>query len=212
MNKELRKCLEYLDPAARENLAHIICGVRSFRKIFTLLTVVGKQSDIKLFVEEDVADDDLPFIKVPSKDSSLFQLGRRHSPCESLQLIKCFDAWSPASIRIFEDWQWTTLAPTFECGERKNIKHLELLENIPLPFTSHDDTDSSIVNGGQSTVFKVNIHPDHHGFQSSQVRLITHFYFPVLLIQNWSLPTGIPPCYFFCAVSLLCGDDYQLTF
>jgi hypothetical protein len=183
VDKELRRCLDFLDPASRESLKHRICGTRSFKKIFALLTLVDKQSDIKLFVEQDVADNDLPLIKVPLEDSNLFKLSRRHSPCEASELLTCFDGWSPASVRIFEDWQWTTLAPTFECGERKNIKHVELLDKTPLPFTSDIQygVDAGTIHGGQSTVFKVNIHPAHHGFRESQVRIMAQVSFVLLV-------------------------------
>lgn len=131
--------------------------------------IVNKVVHIERFITDEVTDDDLPLCKVSRPDSFLFGLGRKRDP---LVALSCFQSWGPSSIRSFEEWQWTMLAPTFEKGQRKDVKHVVLSHKHPLPFTkdSRLDSDDTISQGGHSTVFKVEIHPDHHNFNTHMVR------------------------------------------
>lgn len=130
--------------------------------------LVNKLLHIESFIGEDVADSDLPLCKVSRPGSHLFGLGRQDG---SQHELNCFASWGPSSIRSFEEWQWTVLAPTFEKGQRRDVKHVVLSHKHPLPFTkdSRLDSDEEISQGGHSTVFKVEIHPDHHNFNNSVV-------------------------------------------
>lgn len=165
MSQELRHCheLRRLGPAHINRVTETVCGDRSFKKIFILLLIVDKLSYIESFITENLADDDLPLCKVSRPRSNLFGLARRQSPREELH---CFKFWGSASVKLFEEWQWTTLAPTFEKGQHRNVKHVLLGPHQPLPFMkdSRLDPDFRITQGGHSTVFKVEIHPDHHDF------------------------------------------------
>ncbi|KAL1882794.1 hypothetical protein Daus18300_000432 [Diaporthe australafricana] len=76
----------------------------------------------------------------------------------------------------FEEWQWTTIAPFFRHGQRKDVQHLELQDQAALPFVqdSRFTANKSAYQrlefeGGFSNVFKVDIHPDHHDFFESTV-------------------------------------------
>lgn len=63
------------------------------------------------------------------------------------------------------------LAPTFEKGQHRDVKHVVLSHKLPLPFTkdSRLNSDDAISQGGHSTVFKVEIHPNHHNFNTTMV-------------------------------------------
>lgn len=165
VGRELRRSydLRRLGSANIDRLAETICGDISYKKIFALLVLVDKLPHIGDFIRENVSDSTLPLCKVPRPGSNLFGLARRQTPSEPLN---CFSSWGSISIRIFEEWQWTTLAPTFEKGQRGDVKHIVLGHQHPLPFTedSRLDSDVRIQQGGHSTVFKVEIHPDHHDF------------------------------------------------
>lgn len=136
--------------------------------MFALLVIVNKLLHIETFITGDITDDDLPLCKVYRSNSYLFGLGRKENPQDALS---CFESWGYSSIRSFEEWQWTMLAPIFEKGQCREVKHVVLSHKHPLPFTkdSRLDSDDSISQGGHSTVFKVEIHPDHHDFNTSVV-------------------------------------------
>lgn len=170
---ELRHCCRGLGPIAIGALARTICGAVSFRKIFALLVLVERVADIQIFLREGVADDDLPLQKISQPGSTVFRLGRCTSPQVTAQPLHCFDGWNTSVMWMFEDWQWATLAPIFHGGERKNVSHVDLKDRDPLPFLSDSryDLGSEIIRGGFSTVFKVDIHPDHHTFRAFKVGL-----------------------------------------
>lgn len=170
VGQELRRWRDFrrLGSAHLDRLTQHICGDRSFKKIFALLVLVNKLPHIETFITDNVTDNDLPLCKVSRSGSHLFGLGRQCNPQDAL---RCFVSWGPSSIRSFEEWQWTVLAPTFERGERRDVKHVVLSHKHPLPFTkdSRFDSEDEILQGGHSTVFKVEIHPDHHNFYTQVV-------------------------------------------
>lgn len=165
VGQELRRWREFrqLGSSNLQRLTQRICGNRSFKKMFALLVLVNKLLHIEAFITDDVTDDDLPLCKVYRPNSYLFGLGRKGKPHDALS---CFGSWGHSSIRSFEEWQWTVLAPIFQKGQRRDVKHVVLSHKHPLPFTkdSRLDSDNAISQGGHSTVFKVEIHPDHHNF------------------------------------------------
>lgn len=170
VGQELRRWHEFrrLGSANLDRLAQTICGDRSFKKIFALLVIVNKLVHIEAFITDDVTDNDLPLCKVFRPGSNLFGLGRKRDTHDAL---RCFESWGHSTIRSFEEWQWTVLAPIFKKGQRKDVKHVVLSHKHPLPFTkdSRLDSDGGISQGGHSTVFKVEIHPDHHNFNTPLV-------------------------------------------
>lgn len=172
VREELRNCCRTLNSAMIEALVQTICGELSFRKIFALLALVGKVADIQRFIGEGVHDDELPLRKIRQPNSPIFRLGRAAAP-NADEPLKCFDGWNTTVIWMFEDWQWATLAPTFYGGERKNISHISLDDRVPLPFLndSRFGVSPNTIRGGFSTVFKVDIHPDHHTFRNPRVSL-----------------------------------------
>lgn len=173
VNKELQHCYPSLDSVSVEKLVHTICGKKKpFRKIFALLALVGKLVDIDRFLSEGVSDDVLPLRTLSQPDSTIFQLGRKvGGPNAEIQALHCMDEWNISAMLMFEDWQWATLAPRFRGGERKNVDHVDLESRRPLPFLndSRYELGSETIKGGYSTVFKVDIHPDHHTFRGLQV-------------------------------------------
>lgn len=173
---ELRCCFRSVDSAAIERLANIVCGPVPLRKVFALLALVEKVTDIENFIREGVTDDVLPLRKVSQPGAVVFQLGRLVPPHGELRPLQCVEGWNSSVMWMFEDWQWATLAPVFQGGERKNVYHVDLESRAPLPFLSDSrhGLGSETIRGGYSTVFKVKLHPDHHTFRNSKVCLSTH--------------------------------------
>lgn len=166
---ELHRCRNGFDPGTIRALSQKICGPRSFRKIFTLLVLTYNLSDIQLFIDDNVTDEDLPLRKVPHEGSNTFQLARRGDVDRPAQPLRCFDEWCALAIRIFEEWQWTMLAPFLDLGKQKNARHFIFPDQILLPFTedSRYAADAKAIQGGFGTIFKVNIHSEHYNFHGS---------------------------------------------
>lgn len=147
--------------------------IQSFKKIFAILVLIEKTPSISKFLEENVNDLHLPLVKVPKgKNGSRFELRLSHMQEKPLE---CFRNWTQFSIRAFEENQWTTIAPFFYKGSNKEVKHFPLSDSVMLPFTSDSRRDKTNefpteIEGGYSRVFKVDIHPDHHSFDLSNVR------------------------------------------
>lgn len=174
VRKELQNCYRSLDSVTIEKLTQTICGnKRPMRKIFALLALVGKVVDIHKFLQEGVSDDVLPLRKLSQPGSMIFELGLSVDSNTEVQALHCVEEWNISAMLMFEDWQWATLAPCFHGGERKNVHHVDLESRRPLPFLndSRYGIGSETIRGGHSTVFKVDIHPDHHTFRGLQVGL-----------------------------------------
>jgi hypothetical protein len=149
--------------------------IKSFKKIFVILLMIEKMEHILDFLEEDVNDLDLPLVKAyKSGNGSRFDLKRSR---EIGKTLKCFRHWSQSKVTNFEEWQWTTIAPFFHGGAGRNVKHFPLQDAVMLPFTkdSRREKNNPIITeieGGYGRVFRVDIHPDHHNFGLSKVKLI----------------------------------------
>lgn len=168
-----------------KRMAQKICGhgqqhhgrhALQYKKVFVTLVLSEKINSIRLFLDDEVSDDDLPLAKVRREDgrSKFFGLARRGEPDVSL---RCFGDWTNLAIMRFEEWQWCALAPFFNRSERKNVGHWVLKDQIPLPFIADSRYDENIYDrlefeGGNSTVFKVDIHPEHHSFCGPDVRTL----------------------------------------
>ncbi|KAG8165172.1 hypothetical protein KVR01_005447 [Diaporthe batatas] len=180
VRQELEMCFEDWAPHQIEELTSGIChktssahGSRSgFKRIFAILVLCEKSNDIVRFIEENVSDADLPLNKSapPEELPNFYHLIRKGQT----NTLKSFRKWSYTAIWRFEEWQWTTIAPFFQLGSQKEVKHLQLQDQEALPFTQ----DSRFVidkpayqklefEGGYSSVFKVDIHPDHHNLSKS---------------------------------------------
>lgn len=169
---ELRRCGGRFESSTITGLSQTICGPQSFKRIFALLVLTDRLLDIQSFIDEDVADRNLPLSLIRHKDSHLFRLARIVDSNKPSQPLRCFDGWPAVPIWNFSEWQWTMLAPRFEPGKNKDVMHIILPDLVPLPFTddSRYGVDAKAIQGGYSTVFKVKIHPSHHNLSSSQVR------------------------------------------
>lgn len=182
VTKELQLCFEDLDSTTIATFTHKICGTipnraeerPSFKKVFAILVLCEKPNAIPRFLEEGVSDGDLPLHKLAALDNSpnIYNLSRKQEKTK----LKCFSGWSYTAVWRFEEWQWTTIAPFFQRASRNDVKHLALQDQAALPFTQDSrftyDTptyERLEFEGGFSNVFKVDIHPDHHGFCQSRV-------------------------------------------
>lgn len=183
---ELEQCFRgVLGPGKIHFYTQTICGreaknaaeyLLSFKKIFAILRLSEKLQSILLFIDEGVSDRDLPLRKVvpPNTHPNLFELARKGDIGAHHRTLGCFKDWDPLALLRFEEWQWTTLPPFFFKTKRTRVGHFVLPDQIPLPFTSdsrYDETggEKLEVDSGFSRVFKVDIHPQQHGFHGYKV-------------------------------------------
>ena len=146
--------------------------IKSFKKIFAILVLIEKTTSISKFLEEDVNDLHLPLVKIENgQRGARFDLRKPRLRDQSLE---CFRNWSQFNVRAFEEWQWVTVAPFFHRGSRKDVQHFPLQDSVMLPFTADSRRNKqtelqTVLEGGYGSVFRVNIHPDHHNFNITKV-------------------------------------------
>lgn len=172
VREELKRYPRWFKSDNVEPITALVCGNKPLRKIFTLLVIMNKLADIKLFIDDGVSDECLPVSRVSRTDSeNTFQLGHSRTSTRPTRRLGCFANWDAIDIYTFEEWQWTTLSPVLERGRRRNVKHLILQDELSLPFTedSQCSSGSDVIEGGFSTVFKAHIHPANHRFHGSEV-------------------------------------------
>lgn len=173
IREQLEQCSMDLSPRVIERWSQRICGLGkehlSFKKVFTLLVLMDKAADIPLFLEESVSDDKLPLQRLPRKEENIFDLAFKPNTMDcKVSPLQCFRGWKPAAIRNFEEWQWSTSAAFFPRGQYKDVPHFNFEDERPLPFTKDSRfnwgpaQERLEYDGGFSSVFKVQIHPEHH--------------------------------------------------
>jgi hypothetical protein len=124
-------------------------------KLFAILVYVGQSHRIIDFLDENIDDTDLPFVRSEETSTSVkFKLCSKKSP---RQPIKCMLLWNQRLVNDFGRDQWCMLAPIFEYTDE--IEHYELDDNCVLPWIER--SGRAINEGGYSTVWKVVIHPAH---------------------------------------------------
>jgi hypothetical protein len=165
--------------------------LRSAPKLFCVLVILRRAYYIGEFLEENLDDTDLPFVRDnKNRRSGHFRLCSRLHPQKPL---KSMSHWTPKEIQDFSREQWSVMTPMFEGGEL--IKHYEFGDNCVFPFT-RDEERRQIKVGGFGSVWEIEIHPAHHSFHSkvgnslstlltfSQLTLSSRFYIPHLLLND----------------------------
>lgn len=138
----------------------------SYRKMFTILLLIGKPSRIIHFIKYGLSDTDLPLASVPTDDTgNIFELRRRKALDRRLP-SECFGEADITATGDFEGWQWTMIAPYFAKGPKRRVRFYSLLDRDVLPWTKKF---SGNWGGGFSSVYRIHIHPAHHEFGDSQV-------------------------------------------
>ncbi|KAF2134966.1 kinase-like protein [Dothidotthia symphoricarpi CBS 119687] len=141
----------------------------SRQRIFAVLCMLQKASEIVSFIRENIFDSDLPFI------FDLHSVPRRDVCCTSDQGFKpvrlfSSEIWRPMERELFYHYQGQLLAPLFrfsyDAGQK--VMHFPLKDEVVLPFIEDTLTDGDVLGktlqreGGFSFVRKVKIHPAHY--------------------------------------------------
>lgn len=182
----------FLSPADVERYARQVCAetkvhqgdktkIKTFRKIFAILVLVGTVTSIIQFLHEDVSDADLPLLPMHSLgDNGLCR--RDESGISNNVPLNCFKSptltqcagqpeWSPSQMRSFQSHQWMFLTPFFSQGKHGDVIHYVLHDYHVLPYATMDGAHDvqAEKQGGFGKVFMVHIHPDHHDFSDKSL-------------------------------------------
>ncbi|RWA05128.1 hypothetical protein EKO27_g9974 [Xylaria grammica] len=131
---------------------------RTYLRIFALLVLVGKESDIGLFLEDGVCDNDLPL-----RSGGHYSYVSRRGDTEPLE---CFSKWRMFEKEYFFMLQWRVTVPFFNVAEDKEpvVHHVFPPETI-LPWcVQNEATETRLMQGGFATVKPVHIDPFSHEF------------------------------------------------
>ncbi|KAM0413588.1 hypothetical protein ACHAPT_013634 [Fusarium lateritium] len=165
---EFLKTPSFDDDVNIVGLCDYICGtevtssadspVRTARKIFAVLILIKKPLIITEFARDGVYDDDLPLMRA-SEHGAKFGLARRN---EILRPLTCFSDWPARDIRLFDEYQWYMLAPSFTLQKDGKPLFYGLHDRIIMPWTEYEAAHE----GGTAVIYKATIHPAHHNFHT----------------------------------------------
>lgn len=181
VHDELKAMCPQMRQEDLKNLAKSIC--RTSRRLFGILIICKVNfSDIRLILDSNHTDRDLPFQRIYSDNSTSepdgdtrYTLGSNcnldetndHAGCKIGPLGK----WEKRDVEDLDRNQWTFLSPFFEY-----MTHQDLGESSIMPFIiDKEGSPRDLKSGGYSEVWPVEIHPAHHNFRGncsglSQVR------------------------------------------
>ncbi|KAF6794282.1 FAD binding domain protein [Colletotrichum sojae] len=159
VREELRVQFPQDDPRELDRLAKRVCygdvANTSYRRVFAISCMVDDLATLKVLLEPEtgICDGDLPL-----KKHGGVSFRKNSAPHASL---RCFHGWDHRKIKLFDDYQWTVLAPVLGelSGDCPTFDH-----RMVLPLTFRSDPSEEGGNGGFSDVFKVRLHPQHHVF------------------------------------------------
>ncbi|KAH6843239.1 kinase-like domain-containing protein [Chaetomium sp. MPI-CAGE-AT-0009] len=149
------------------------------RKLFAILTLIGKGDLIIKLIEEGIDDGHLPFDVDPVIGSLSCQV-RGDEGAHKTYEIKAFalspggdSCWKPRHSDLFFTYQWQLLAPHFDmlcpcddqCSTARGPTNYRFRPEEILPFTKpSDEWEPFEQPGGFSVVRKVHIHPAHRSY------------------------------------------------
>lgn len=136
---------------------------KAYRKVFAILTLLNRHTEIFDFVEAGICDANLPlFWTLNLESNEQYQSINNRKATENT----AFQDWSFIAKREFEVTQFSVLGPCFQDGLDKAV-HLELDRQAILPFVTWKKAVDEPGACGQ--VYKAKIHQDHHNFDEKNV-------------------------------------------
>ncbi|KAJ8117108.1 hypothetical protein OPT61_g1615 [Boeremia exigua] len=139
--------------------------IKSFRRLYALLTLSGVAFCIESFLEADFSDLQLPLVWPTTGGSEGLYV--RDSLGQSLILGGSDSTmWTPARLRKFYDNQWKLLAPFFSQDNHESANHYLLRDDHILPLIG---TTKTVRQDGFRKTFRVQIHSDHHRFRNNEL-------------------------------------------
>ncbi|KAJ3533864.1 hypothetical protein NM208_g7781 [Fusarium decemcellulare] len=133
---------------------------KSYLKILAILILIKRRSMIYPFMKAGLCDAHLPLSLENAADSTPWKLRRKDGQEVSRDN---FRDWKKSSFARFIEKQWIVLAPSFDngCDTKEDLQMLS--GDHVLPFISW----VKLSEGGFGKVYKVQIHPSCHSFNSA---------------------------------------------
>jgi serine/threonine protein kinase len=132
------------------------------RKIFAILSLLGKGTCIVELMDDNLKDTDLPLVPCDAEKGYRHILARRTLPMVPLQ---CLQDWPPQLRKSFKEMQHR-LSPAFldlttdPASGQRVVQHKEFESAVVLPFMECEQKE----HGGYGIVSRVKIHSHCHGF------------------------------------------------
>lgn len=185
VSKELMRFKLHND---RDTVAHAVVdivstprGSSSRQRLFAILCLQEKASEIEDFIKETIFDEDLPFSFSKGVPSDVYRSSPSGGEKRPVELFRVKDRWRVHELEYFNSSQGKFLAPYFEfsIGDNQKVLHYPLNNELVLPFVQDIFEDGGSRGeiplamhrvGGYSVVRKVKIHPAHHNAHSDSVR------------------------------------------
>ncbi|KAI0153422.1 hypothetical protein BJ166DRAFT_616600 [Pestalotiopsis sp. NC0098] len=166
-------------PEVIDIVAHTICVVSqingyrtSYIRIFAILVLMDRVSCIQDFLNEPVADADLP-LRFSPKEMWGSNLVLKNSDEDDDPPLQCFEDWDPEDMDRFLERQDKLTSPRLRMrGDRLCLHRLR--SDIILPFIECNYDKAHI--GAFGTVSRVKIHPAHCDFDPSTLPQFQSWY------------------------------------
>ncbi|KAF4456655.1 GTP-binding protein YchF [Fusarium austroafricanum] len=135
---------------------------KTYLKIFALLLLINRASDIETFVNGGFCDQMLP---IAMKGNKVYLLSEPNT------WLKCFEHWRSWEKENFESNQWKIDTPYFGPTENEILNKLQLWPQTRKPWRrtpnngEGTDTETAENAGAYGTVTRVDIHPTSHSYE-----------------------------------------------
>lgn len=149
-----------------DQITQYICGnpeseapveLKAARRVFAVLSLIGKATAIVDFILDSLCDEDLPLLRT-NKVGAEFKLARKSAGVKPP--LTCFKYWNSNDILQFDSHQWYMKSPFFAIKDGKATFYT-LEDRTILPWRK---VDKPVTNTDYSVVRRVQIHEAHHGF------------------------------------------------
>lgn len=155
-------------------------AVLSRRKLFAILIMIDTPQAILELIDNDIHDQDLPFLLDEKDAHSLERQG-------DARKLSIFSSWNSKDRDQFSFVQWYFLAPSFKVNENpREITNYLLSKNTPLPFITCQGLHGHTYIGAEAGryIHKLAIHTAHYAGPASHGRQDTAVAVKVLSVQD----------------------------
>jgi hypothetical protein len=142
-------------------------GDETYLRVFALLLLQEKESEIKNFVRAHVCDEILPLRRFDDDEELDFK-----DPKDHHRPLKCFSGWKTSEKEWFLSNQWRVLIPFFKLDHEGRAENYDFEDETILPWLPWHKGNSTITSsqpskgeGGYAEVFRTRIDPSSHDFQ-----------------------------------------------
>jgi hypothetical protein len=141
-------------------------GAKTYLRVFALLLLLERESEIGNFIRDRVCDESLPLRYCQGADDLEFS----HNT-HPLEPLTCFGNWRTSEKEWFASHQWRVIVPYFKLDHEGRAENYKFDDKTILPWLPWNEGDSATTSsqpskgeGGYADVFKIRIDPSSHGF------------------------------------------------